>query len=341
MQYRRPKLKSLDNKENQHTSETPTQTRKLFRKTTPKLLQPLQMDQHISSREPLTTKVDGLHKIRLRTYVSTVENLMNDNLLKLIPPTCDGTTYSIGQSIGKGSYATVRLGTNKQGLKVAIKVYEKLFLKGERLNNLVKEISALKALNHEQIVKLLDVYHCGSTINLVLEYCGSESLFTLVKQHRALSKDYAFNIIHQLLKILVYIHEKNICHRDIKLENILITNKKIKLIDFGFSTIYNSITCHCGTPSYMSPEVVTKQKYDGRTTDIWALGVLFVGLLQGSFPYKGSTEKELFSKIRNNEYTINSQDKDVRVFLGQIFVLDPHHRATARELLQCDVFRSL
>jgi MAP/microtubule affinity-regulating kinase len=60
----------------------------------------------MSSREPITTKVNS--KLRLRTYVSTLENLVNDNLLKLIPPTCDGTTYSIGSIIGKGSYATVR-----------------------------------------------------------------------------------------------------------------------------------------------------------------------------------------------------------------------------------------
>lgn len=61
-------------------------------------------------------------------------------------------------------------------------------------------------------------------------------------------------------------HDRHICHRDIKLENVLVSgNKKIKLIDFGFSTFSNqAITCHCGTPSYMAPEVIQKLKYDGR-----------------------------------------------------------------------------
>lgn len=64
------------------------------------------------------------------------------------------------------------------------------------------------------------------------------------------------------------------------MENVLINNKRVKLIDFGFSTLANqNITCHCGTPSYMAPEVTLKLKYDGRATDIWALGVLFVSLV--------------------------------------------------------------
>ena len=85
------------------------------------------------------------------------------------------------------------------------------------------------------------------------------------------------------------------------------------MIDFGFSTFSNQqLTCHCGTPSYMSPEVTLKLKYDGRAVDIWALGVLFVGLIQGCFPFKGQNERELFRKIRNNEHLILTLDKDIR-----------------------------
>ncbi len=75
-------------------------------------------------------------------------------------------------------------------------------------------------------------------------------------------------------------HERGVCHRDIKLENILVLNENLKLIDFGFSTFTNSLlTTHCGTPSYMPPEITLKQKYDGKGGDVWAAGVLFICLL--------------------------------------------------------------
>lgn len=144
--------------------------------------------------------------------------------------------------IGKGSYAVVKLGTDHNARKVALKIYEKSLLKGERLNNLVKEVNTLRQLNHEQIVKLYDVFHQGNHVVLVLEYCGTESLYTLLKgtSHRCVSKELAFSIMHQLLKILFHMHDRHICHRDIKLENVLVGgNKKIKLIDFGFSTFSN------------------------------------------------------------------------------------------------------
>ncbi|CAD8211814.1 unnamed protein product [Paramecium pentaurelia] len=266
-----------------------------------------------------------------------------DSLYKQIPSTCDDKIYQIGPIIGKGSYAIVKMGTDRHGNKVAIKMYDKSLLKGERFNNLIKEINTLRILSHDQITKLYDVYHYTTYINLVMEYCGTESLYQLLKSTstRTIPKEQALHIIHQLLKILHYIHDRNVCHRDIKLENILIQNKRIKLIDFGFSTFTNQpITCHCGTPSYMAPEVVSKLKYDGRAADIWATGVLLVALLQGSFPFKGENERELFKKIRNNESNITNQDRDILKLLSRIFVVDPYQRATAKELLQLDMFKS-
>ncbi len=90
-------------------------------------------------------------------------------------------------------------------------------------------------------------------------------------------------------------------HRDIKLENILIVQKtgQVKLIDFGFSCLSKErLKIFCGTPSYMSPEIVSKKEYYGGPADIWACGVLLYNLLCGNFPFKSlTTEKELFRKI--------------------------------------------
>lgn len=77
-------------------------------------------------------------------------------------------------------------------------------------------------------------------------------------------------------------------------------NLNVKLIDFGFSTrIPNDrkVKLFCGTPSYMAPEIVTKSEYCGPPADIWAFGVLLYALLHGSFPYRGATDKELYTRI--------------------------------------------
>ena len=96
-----------------------------------------------------------------------------------------------------------------------------------------------------------------------------------------------------------YCHSRNVAHRDVKLENILLNDNKneVKLIDFGFSTCIPSdkkLKLFCGTPSYMAPEIVSKQEYCGPPADIWALGILFFALLCGKFPFRGESDKELY-----------------------------------------------
>ena len=83
----------------------------------------------------------------------------------------------------------------------------------------------------------------------------------------------------------MYLHQRNVTHRDIKLENIIIDNKdRIKLIDFGFCCLISNevkLKVFCGTPSYMCPEIVMKKEYSGPPTDIWATGILFYAMLCG------------------------------------------------------------
>jgi len=101
---------------------------------------------------------------------------------------------------------------------------------------------------------------------------------------------------------LIYLHSINVTHRDIKLENIILSEdlKYIKLIDFGFSICilpHKKLKIYCGTPSYMAPEIVWKREYYGPPTDIWAAGVLLYTMLEGIFPFRGSSDWDLYKKI--------------------------------------------
>lgn len=87
------------------------------------------------------------------------------------------------------------------------------------------------------------------------------------------------------------------------MENILINKDlHIKIIDFGFAIKDDSFhNDFCGTPHYISPEIISKGGYEGRPADIWAVGIIFYKLLTGDFPYKGITNKVLYRKICNGQ----------------------------------------
>lgn len=92
------------------------------------------------------------------------------------------------------------------------------------------------------------------------------------------------------------------CHRDVKLDNILLEEKTnmVKIIDFGFSVMSSlgqKLKIFCGTPSYMAPELTQKKEYDGKAVDMWALGVLLFVMLTGNFPFRGQSESELYARI--------------------------------------------
>ena len=101
----------------------------------------------------------------------------------------------------------------------------------------------------------------------------------------------ASKIFHQIVEAVSYLHKTGVYHRDLKTENVMIdTNKKIKIIDFGFAIkaeAMQRLNLFCGTPNYMSPELVLKKEYYGGPSDIWALGVMLFVICSGYFPFKG------------------------------------------------------
>jgi MAP/microtubule affinity-regulating kinase len=182
--------------------------------------------------------------------------------------------------------------------KFAIKIYEKYkLLDPIRKNSVKREIEILKKVDHNSIVKLFEVIDTSKQILLVMELVNGISLLNHLKAktNRRLDEEEAKIIFKQVLEGVRYLHNKNIFHRDIKLENLIIDeNKIVKIIDFGFATVNPKsklLNFFCGTPSYMPPEIVQKKDYLGPPTDVWSCGILLYTILSGSFPFRGMSQK--------------------------------------------------
>lgn len=173
----------------------------------------------------------------------------------------------------------------------------------QRKKQAIREIRILSRLNHQNVVRLFEAIDTPKYVYLVMEYVQGESLHAHLKAqpNRRFPEEKAKHIIKQLIGILSYLHSRNVTHRDIKLENIIIDKRGIiKLIDFGFCCCTSNdvkLKIFCGTPSYMCPEIVMKKDYSGPPTDIWATGILLFAMLCGQFPFRGMTDKELYKKI--------------------------------------------
>ncbi len=249
--------------------------------------------------------------------------------------------YSIGNQIGQGAYAVVKQGFHKQtGRKVAIKIYEKYRIAdSQRKASVSREIKLLQRLDHANIVKLYETIDTPKQLYLIMELVRGRSLYTFVrsKPGRRLAESECVRIFKQVADGIEYCHRNNVTHRDIKMENILIDeNLNVKIIDFGFSICAaptQRLKVFCGTPSYMSPEIVNRKEYIGPPTDIWSLGILLFALLCGNFPFRGATDNELFRSISRGKVSFPSfASASLRAMISRLLRLDPQSRATAKDV---------
>ena len=275
----------------------------------------------------------------------------NENILKEDSNKKDKLSkYEIGQELGKGAYAKVKLAINKiTKEKFAIKIYEK-----EKLNSnskkscVLKEIQILRKLNHKNIAKLIEVISTEKQILIVQELIEGISLREYynneIRNQKGISihKESIFKkIFYQIFSAMDYIHKKNIAHRDIKLENILLkSNYEIKIIDFGFGMLNPEKKLQkffCGTPNYMPPEIAEKKPYVGQLADMWSLGVLVYKIFCADFPFKGKDEKELYKSIKSGKFSYAKYTPEyAKKIIGSLIVLDPNKRISCEDVLKSD-----
>ena len=257
------------------------------------------------------------------------------------------TKYVIGKTLGKGSYAIVKICTDKlTNENYAMKIYNKSELKDKVRKRCVNnEIETLKRISHKNIIKLIEVIELKEHILIVQELFKGISLSQYYKKNwksedLSKEKEKAYRIIlKQIFNALNYLHTNNIAHLDIKLDNILINkNLEIKIIDFGFAIYdpYKSLNNFFGgTPNYMSPEIVLKRPYVSILSDIWSLGILIFKLFCNEYPFKGFTEKDLYNSIKKGKFRIKCYvNYDVKKLINSMIVLEPNKRMSCEQLLK-------
>jgi MAP/microtubule affinity-regulating kinase len=105
-----------------------------------------------------------------------------------------------------------------------------------------------------------------------------------------LQEELARNLFRQACEGVKYMHSLDICHRDLKVTNMLVDPKRleVKIIDFGFAVPADRpLKMYCGTRSYMPPEILDKRTYIGKPCDVWSMGVVLYKLLVGDYPFGG------------------------------------------------------
>ena len=300
----------------------------------------------INTKNNYKSKKSGLKNraISMDTSISNLITLTNTHIF-------NGKIedYLITKELGKGSYAVVKLAKHKITKdKYAIKIYTKESLLDPQKRNTVKnEINILKQLNHLNIMKLYEVIDSSKYLYLVLEYIKGISLLEVIKleKNHYIEQHRASKIFLQIVKGISYCQSKNINHRDIKLENILVIKDDIvKIIDFGFSVKGSKDSYQklfCGTPSYMPPEIVNKEKYIAQYSDVWSLGVLFYTMLYGRFPFKAKNDEKLFELINeaNVKFPNNIHvSENIKKLIQKILNVEPRLRPSPEEIINDILF---
>ena len=258
--------------------------------------------------------------------------------------------YKVIQKLGDGAYGTVYLAINLMTkAKVAMKKINKV--KENEIDDMEikNEINILKKLDHPNIVKILEFYSTPKAYYIITNFCQCGELYNQIKYQY--NENQLAVLFYQVFSGLYYLHSNNIVHRDLKLENILITEiekeKKtgknlfwIKIIDFGTAKIFEknkSEKAVVGSSYYIAPEVLQK-KYNEKC-DTWSAGVILYMLICGRAPFDGADDDEIIANIRKGVFNhkhkkLLASSLDVQDLVKKLLEVNVAKRLSAAEALK-------
>ncbi|KAF7412595.1 hypothetical protein HZH66_001491 [Vespula vulgaris] len=276
----------------------------------------LWQNNHYKHYDALTIEFEVKYKMTsvppVKTKVNEVKNLnekygeMTDKRLTVL----ETHGYAIGNVIGVGSYATVKVAkSERHNSQVAIKIISKFQAPGDYLKKfLPREIEVVKGLKHPNLIRFLQAIETTHRVYIIMEYAQNGSLLDIIRHDTYIDEGRSRRWFRQLLEAVDYCHEKGVVHRDIKCENLLMDNNlNIKLSDFGFARGHmkpkNGTSplseTFCGSYAYASPEILKGIPYRPQLSDIWSMGVVLFAMVYGRLPFDDTKYTLLLKQVQN------------------------------------------
>lgn len=280
-----------------------------------------------------------------RRYSTMTDAQIMAKLRSVVSSASPETIYQKLKKIGQGASGSVYVARPIRGnmvsySRVAIKQIDLAVQPRKEL--IVNEITVMKESQHPNIVNFLEAYLRGrNDLWVVMEFMEGGPLTDII-ENNTLTEAQIATICFETCKGLQHLHHKNIIHRDIKSDNMLLDwQGHVKITDFGFCAKLtehkNKRATMVGTPYWMAPEVV-KQKEYGAKVDVWSLGIMAIEMIESEPPYLNEEPLKALYLIATNG-TPKLKDpgklsKEIKSFLSVCLCVDVNYRASTDELVE-------
>ncbi|OHT01139.1 CAMK family protein kinase [Tritrichomonas foetus] len=257
--------------------------------------------------------------------------------------------YHFIKEIGHGSTSVVFYAENiyNKALKYAVKIVpRKLLVDNDLLCRFEQEVRVQQSLNHPNIVSIHDIVFELDLIYLIMDFCEHGDLYTYLVENGKIHEDCAKFIFYEIAKGIEYLHARNLSHRDLKPENILLDSDMVPMIsDFGLCHVAHDnqrLTTPCGSPYYVSPEIIMCIPYDGKLRDIWSLGVILFTINTNTLPWSEISYTKLFKQIVNCDIQIPfSMSYELSDLICHMMKNNPSERPSIQEVMKHKWFSSI
>uniref|UniRef100_A0A8C1Y5U2 non-specific serine/threonine protein kinase n=1 Tax=Cyprinus carpio TaxID=7962 RepID=A0A8C1Y5U2_CYPCA len=285
---------------------------------------------------------------------------MSNLLFCYFPPQDPAGIFELVELVGNGTYGQVYKGRHvKTGQLAAIKVMD---VTGDEEEEIKAEINMLKKYSHHRNIAT----YYGAFVKknppgvddqlwLVMEFCGAGSVTDLIKNTKgnSLKEEWTAYICREILRGLTHLHQHKVIHRDIKGQNVLLTeNAEVKLVDFGVSAQLDRTVgrrnTFIGTPYWMAPEVIACDENPDATydfkSDLWSLGITAIEMAEGAPPLCDMHPmRALFLIPRNPAPRLKSKkwSKKFQSFIESCLVKNHNQRPSTEQLMKHPFIKDL
>jgi len=253
--------------------------------------------------------------------------------------------YAVGKTIGAGASGTVYLAMDLR-LNEQVAIKKMVVEKQAKKDILVNELMIQSMCNHPNIVNYRNGYLVKGVLWVVMDYVHGGSLAEVIAVFQSLPEEVIAYVMKCVTLGLEHLHSKEIVHRDIKSDNVLVSGTgQVKIADFGFGAqLHNDLEKRksvVGTVYWMAPEVVMAQEYNMKV-DIWSLGIMTLEMFEGKPPYVDLNPLRAYfmisTKGRPEFERPNDMSAELKDAIVQCTHMKPEERPTASQLLEHALF---